>query len=108
MVQSTDKTHHTQCVYHNMLDKFFVQKKGNMSCSHQKHPYVVVDFIKIMKKMGMDVPDIYAIKHDKLDKVKDNDNWTEFYAWAKTAIMKFIKSRSSPKFLILFWPSRQT
>ena len=65
-----------------------------MSCSHQKHPYVVVNFIKTMKKMGMDVPDIYAVKHDKLDKVKDNDNWTEFYAWAKTAVMKFVKSKN--------------
>ena len=42
----------------------------------------------------MDVPDVYALKHDRLKKVEDNDNWTEFYSWAKTALMKFIKSKS--------------
>lgn len=77
-----------------VLDKFYVQKNGNMNCSYQKHPYVIVEFIKSMKNMGMDVPDIYAIKHDKLDKVEDNDNWTEFYTWAKTSLVKFIKSKN--------------
>ena len=77
-----------------VLDKFYVQKNGNMSASFQKHPYVIVEFIKSMKKMGMDVPDVYAIKHDKLNKVEDNDNWTEFYTWAKTSLVKFIKSKN--------------
>lgn len=76
-----------------VLDKFYVQKEGNLSYSHQKHPRDVINLAKSMKKIGMDVPDIYAIKIQKLAGVTKNDNWTEFYDWAKDAVIKFVKSK---------------
>jgi hypothetical protein len=70
------------------IDKFFVWNKGEV------HPVKLKDLLNGLKKIGVDVPTVYAIKANKIDKtnVAKSDNWIEAHDWAKEVLIKHIKS----------------
>ena len=71
------------------IDKFFIYNNGG-----EAHPVKLKNHLNSLKKIGVDVPTVYAIKSNKIEKtkVKENDNWTDAHDWAKEVILKHINS----------------
>ena len=62
------------------IDGFFIHAPTEI------HPHAFRKKLKGLESLGLDVPEIFAFKPPKAEKIKDNDNWTLFADWAEEKI----------------------
>ena len=62
------------------IDGFFIHAPSEI------HPHGFRKKLKGLESLGLDVPEIFAFKPPKAEKIKDNDNWTLFADWAEEKI----------------------
>jgi hypothetical protein len=62
------------------IDGFFIHAPMEI------HPHRFRKKLSGLESLGLEVPEIFAFKPPKADKVKDNDNWTLFADWAEEKI----------------------
>ena len=61
--------------------------------AEENHPSKLVNAVKALEKVGIDVPTIHAFKvTEKTEKAVKGDNWTYFDDWARKEFQKKMKS----------------
>lgn len=81
------------------IDRFFVCPKLKEGTTIlEQHPVNMISLIKRLEGIGMKVPEVYAIKEQKLDKLKgeDNfkDNWVDIHSWARERVISQLKAKN--------------
>ena len=61
--------------------------------AENNHPYKLIESVRELKNIGVDVPTIYAFKvTEKTEKAVEGDNWTYFEDWARKEFQKKMES----------------
>ena len=81
------------------LDRFFINANANQvnfCSSGQIEPNKLGRFLEDMEKVtGVSVPKVFGFKTNSksLGKVKDSDNWTNLWDWAKNTLKEQVEAQ---------------